>query len=171
MVTASQRLQNAWKVLAGTDTLLTHPLRGMRRAVQAFYKRFSGQERAPVSDRQGADARRDATSGQFVCFRCPGAGALDHVNEVRILEGQLTVIARVSQCFRVTQRRYLNGCERDLARLSKDVRGAARGRQAEASRPQVPKSWRCFVSGSEAPRSPVTRWENTASGLRSRDRG
>src|SRR2546426_9823339 len=49
----------------------------MRRGVQAFYKRFSGHERAPVSDRQGADARRDATSGQFVCFRCPGAGALD----------------------------------------------------------------------------------------------
>src|SRR6266849_7649369 len=95
MVTASQRLQNTWKVLAGTDTLLTHPLRGMRRAVQAFYlthplrgmrravqafyKRFSGQERAQVSDRQGADARRDATSGQFVCFQCPGAGALDEV--------------------------------------------------------------------------------------------
>src|SRR2546428_10058196 len=28
MVTASQRLQNTWKVLAGTDTLLTHPSRG-----------------------------------------------------------------------------------------------------------------------------------------------
>src|SRR6266571_1329366 len=90
---------------------------------------------------------------------------------VRAQEGQLTVIARVSRCFHVTQRRYLNGCERDLARLSKDGRGAARGRQAEASRPRVPKSWRCFVSGSEAPRSPVTRWENTASGPRSRDRG
>src|SRR2546422_11202025 len=98
-------------------------------------------------------------------------GPLDQVNQVRILEGQLTVIARVSRCFHVTQRRYLNGCQRDLARLSKDVRGAARGRQAEASRPRVPKSWRCFVSGSEAPRSPVTRWENTASGPRSRDRG
>src|SRR5712691_5596984 len=81
MVTASQRLQNTCKVLAGTDTLLTHPLRGMRRAVQAFYKRFSGQERAQVSDRQGADARRDATSGQFVCFQCPGAGALDQESE------------------------------------------------------------------------------------------
>src|SRR5256712_6918077 len=82
MVTASQRLQNAWKVLAGTDTLLTHPLRGMRRAVQAFYKRFSGQERAQVSDRQGADARRDATSGQFACFQCPGAGALDDCHRI-----------------------------------------------------------------------------------------
>src|SRR2546428_2309511 len=28
MVTTSQRLQNACKVLAGTDTLVTHPLRG-----------------------------------------------------------------------------------------------------------------------------------------------
>ena len=45
--------------------------------LQEFYKRFSGQGRAPVSDRQGADARRDATSGHFICFGCPGAGALD----------------------------------------------------------------------------------------------
>jgi len=45
--------------------------------LQAFCKRFSGHKRAPVSDRQGADARRDATSGQFVCYQCPGAGALD----------------------------------------------------------------------------------------------
>jgi len=44
-----------------------------------------------MSDRQGADARRDATFGHFVCFRCPGAGALDPVIQVRILEGQLTV--------------------------------------------------------------------------------
>src|SRR2546422_1242038 len=146
------------------DPLIT---RVEQNSLQAFYKRFSGLERAQMSDRQGADARRDATSGQFVCFQCPGAGALDQVNQVRILEGQLTVIARVSRCFHVTQRRYLNGCERDLARLSKDGRGAARGRQAEASRPRVPKSWRCFVSGSEAPRSPETRWENTASGPRS----
>jgi len=71
MVTARQGLQNTCKVLAGTDTLLTHPLRGVRRAVQAFYKRFSGQERAQVSDRHGADARRDATYGQFVCFSLP----------------------------------------------------------------------------------------------------
>ncbi len=85
MVTASQRLQNTWKVLAGTDTLLTHPLRGMRRAVQAFYKRFSGRERAPVSDRQGADARRDARSGHFVCFSSPGAGALDRESDSRLL--------------------------------------------------------------------------------------
>jgi len=26
------------------------------------------------------------TSGRFVCFRCPGAGALDEVNQVRILD-------------------------------------------------------------------------------------
>src|SRR2546426_4456762 len=77
MVTASQRLQNTCKVLAGTDTRLTHPLGGMRGAVQAFCKRFSGPERAQVSDRRGADARRDATSGQFVCLCCPGAGAPD----------------------------------------------------------------------------------------------
>src|SRR5205809_2664476 len=63
----------------------------MRRAVQGFYKRFSGHERAPVSDRQGADARRDATSGKFVCFQCPGAGALDPVIRVRILVAQRTV--------------------------------------------------------------------------------
>src|SRR5437667_5407028 len=99
MVTASQRLQNTCKVLAGTDTLLTHPLRGMRRAVQAFYKRFSGLERAQVSDRQGADARRDATSGQFVCFRCPGAGALDQESPGSI-PGGATRMPRVSCCTR-----------------------------------------------------------------------
>src|SRR5437870_11616683 len=87
MVTASQRLQNTCKVLAGTDTRLTHPLGGMRGAVQAFCKRFSGHERALVSDRQGADARRDATSGQFVCFSCPGAGALDPVIQVESWRG------------------------------------------------------------------------------------
>ena len=42
-----------------------------------------------MSDRQGADARRDATSGHFVCLCCPGAGALDPVIQVRILEGQV----------------------------------------------------------------------------------
>src|SRR3989449_2466235 len=46
-------------------------------SLQAFYKRFSGHERTRMSDRQGADARRDATSGQFVCFCCPGVAALD----------------------------------------------------------------------------------------------
>src|SRR2546425_5491804 len=44
--------------------------------------------------------------------------------------------------------------------LSKDGRGAARGRQPEASRPRVPKSWRCFVSGSEA--SPGRSEEHTS---------
>ncbi len=58
-------------------------------SLQPFYKRFSGHERTQMSDRQGADARRDATSGHFVCFSRPGAGALDEVNRVRILEGQL----------------------------------------------------------------------------------
>ncbi len=41
-----------------------------------------------MSNRQGADARRDATAGQIVRFRGPGAAALDQVIEVRTLEGQ-----------------------------------------------------------------------------------
>jgi len=48
-----------------------------------------------VSDRQGADTRRDATSAQFVCLCCPGADALDQVIEVRALEGQSAVAERV----------------------------------------------------------------------------
>ena len=40
-------------------------------SLQAFYKRFSGHQGAPVSDRQGADARRDATSGHFCLFMLP----------------------------------------------------------------------------------------------------
>src|SRR3989441_11118535 len=97
MVTASQRLQNTCKVLAGTDTLLTHPLGGMRRAVQAFCKRFSGHERALVSDRQGADARRDATSGQFVCLCCPGAGALDQKSSARCWQAARRLAEAVAQ--------------------------------------------------------------------------
>ena len=42
-----------------------------------------------MSNRQGAHARRDATSGQIVHFQGPGAAALDQVIEVRTLEGQL----------------------------------------------------------------------------------
>src|SRR5438132_3049205 len=56
------------------DPLIT---RVVQNSLQAFYKRFSGPERTQMSDRQGADARRDATSGHFVCFSRPGAGALD----------------------------------------------------------------------------------------------
>src|SRR5438034_6960848 len=56
-----------------------------------------------MSDRQGADARRDATSGHFVCFRCPGAGALDQVNQVRILEGQLTAELTARDPLKATQ--------------------------------------------------------------------
>ena len=41
-----------------------------------------------MSNRQGADARRDATSGHIVRFQGPGAAALDQVIEVRTLEGQ-----------------------------------------------------------------------------------
>ncbi len=44
--------------------------------MQAFYKRFFGPKRASMSDRQGADARRDAIPGQFVRFWGPGARAL-----------------------------------------------------------------------------------------------
>jgi hypothetical protein len=46
-----------------------------------------------MSDQQGADARLDAISGQIVGFSCPGACALDQVNQVRILEGQLEGLA------------------------------------------------------------------------------
>src|SRR5437879_3747800 len=67
------------------DPLIT---RVVQNSLQAFYKRFSGHERTQMSDRQGADARRDATSGHSVCFSSPGAGALDPVVQVRILEGQ-----------------------------------------------------------------------------------
>src|SRR2546421_9564167 len=66
------------------DPLIT---RVVQNSLQAFYKRFSGPERTQMSDRQGADARRDATSGHFVCFSRPGAGALDQVIEVRTLGG------------------------------------------------------------------------------------
>ena len=56
--------------------------------LQVFCKRFSGHERAQVSDRQGADARRDAIPGQFVCVRCPGAGALELGKGVRAYQTQ-----------------------------------------------------------------------------------
>ena len=42
-----------------------------------FCKRFSRPERTPMSNRQGADARRDATSGHYVRFSSPVAQALD----------------------------------------------------------------------------------------------
>ncbi len=70
-----------------------------RRSLQAFCKRFSGQERSQVPDRQGADARRDATSGHFVRFSSPGAGALDQVTQVRILEGQSNPARCVCRAF------------------------------------------------------------------------
>src|SRR2546422_7004501 len=65
--------------------MLSRPLIGRvdQNSLQAFYKRFSGHERTQMSDRQGADARRDATSGQFVCLCCPGAGALDQQSSAR----------------------------------------------------------------------------------------
>ena len=73
-----------------SDALLTTRQRVDQNSLQAFCKRFSGHERTQMSDRQGADARRDATSGHFVCLCCPGAGALHPVIQVRVLEGQLT---------------------------------------------------------------------------------
>src|SRR5713226_365535 len=55
-----------------------------------------------MSNRQGADARRDATSGQIVRFRGPGAAALDQVIEVRTLEGQpasvISLLMRNQEC-------------------------------------------------------------------------
>src|SRR5437870_7181528 len=88
-----------------SDALLTTRQRVDQNSLQAFYKRFSGHERTQMSDRQGADARRDATSGQFVCLCCPGAGALDQETpasarcerlkrpDVQILRGRLVVRA------------------------------------------------------------------------------
>ena len=62
---------------ASPFAVLTLIRRAERNSLQVFYKRFSGHERAPVSDRQGADARRDAIPGQIVRFWGPGAQALD----------------------------------------------------------------------------------------------
>jgi len=74
---------NATRFSCKRELGLDRPIRRVdQNSLQAFYKRFSGQERAQVSDRQGADARRDATSGQFVCFQCPGAGALDDCHRI-----------------------------------------------------------------------------------------
>ena len=51
----------------------------LTRAVPAFCTHCSGPERTQMSNRQGADAHRDATSGQIVGFQGPGATALDQV--------------------------------------------------------------------------------------------
>src|SRR5438309_5765663 len=88
-------LVNRLHSVVGQYTLLIAAQEGL---LPAFYKHFSGHERTQMSDRQGADARRDATSGQIVGFRSPGAGALDQVIQVRILEGQLTVCAVAVPC-------------------------------------------------------------------------
>src|SRR5437667_12864673 len=59
MVTASQRLQNTWKVLAGTDTLLTHPSRGDAQSrasiLQAFLRTDQDISRRPWGRRCLAD--------------------------------------------------------------------------------------------------------------------
>src|SRR2546427_6267059 len=54
-------------------------------SLQAFYQRFSGHDRARMSDRQGADARRDVIPGQIVRFLGPGARALDQESSTSIL--------------------------------------------------------------------------------------
>src|SRR5712692_4927485 len=59
-------MQNAGTALVSRDP-----------GVPAFCTHFSRPERTRMSDRQGTDARRDATSGQIVCFQGPGAAALD----------------------------------------------------------------------------------------------
>src|SRR5207245_11443077 len=45
MVTASQRLQNTWKVLAGTDTLPTHPSRGDAQSRASILQAFLRTDR------------------------------------------------------------------------------------------------------------------------------
>src|SRR5260370_27647595 len=64
---------NACKTLALSQSELT-------RGVHAFCTHFSGPERTQMSNRQGADARRDAVPGHIVRSWGPGARALDEVN-------------------------------------------------------------------------------------------
>src|SRR2546428_13064493 len=54
-------------------------------------KRFSGHERALPPEPAGADAWRATTYGHGVLQTNPLGSALDQVNQVRILEGQLRV--------------------------------------------------------------------------------
>src|SRR2546425_6297991 len=80
----SKRSSNA---CAPSDHSLRRP---DQNSLEAFYKRFSGPERAQVSDRRGADARRDATSGQFVCFDALGPAlwmkrSEEHTSELQSL--------------------------------------------------------------------------------------
>jgi len=62
-----------WKCV---QTAATFPLRRNER-MPAFCTHFSGPKRTQVSNRQGAAARRDTTSGHIVRFPSPGAAALD----------------------------------------------------------------------------------------------
>jgi hypothetical protein len=66
----SHDVSNACKTLALCQC-------GLTRGVPAFCTHYSGPERTQMSNRQGADARRDATSGQIVRIQGPGAAALD----------------------------------------------------------------------------------------------
>src|SRR6266568_1995463 len=66
MVTASQRLQDTCKVLAGTDTLLTHPLRGDAQSRASILQ-------ALLRTRAGTDVRptgRRCSSGRHVRSIC-----------------------------------------------------------------------------------------------------
>src|SRR5436190_9229566 len=58
--------------------------------LQAFYRRFSEPIRALPPEPAGADAWRATTYGHGVLQTNPLGSALDQVNQVRILEGQLT---------------------------------------------------------------------------------
>jgi hypothetical protein len=75
--TREKRFQDAGTLSGGRYSPDPTFRRDEENSLPALYKHFSGHERAEASDRQGADARRDATSGQIVCFYGPGAGALD----------------------------------------------------------------------------------------------
>ena len=62
--------------------------------LQAFLRTEAGMDVRPT----GRRCSSGATSGQLVCLCCPGAGALDQVIQVRILERQLTVCAVAGPC-------------------------------------------------------------------------
>ena len=78
---------------AGTAPVLPDayhtPDRRTGKCLQAFDKRFSGPLRTFRSLREGADAWRATICGHGVLQPIPHACALDQVNQVRILEGQL----------------------------------------------------------------------------------
>ncbi len=67
------------------------------RNVPAFCTHFSGPQRTQMSNRQGADARRDATCGHIVRFQGPGAAALDQETPGRLdASGSIDPMCRYS---------------------------------------------------------------------------